>query len=242
MCTFPLRCWVSPQEITRRVNLHNIWQAVYTAGVVLPKPVAECQYWHRSLNPKKLINIGFRQDRLLLHALCAMQQTVFAGNVLFLTVSCVVDIICSRLGARMTMARTLKLYKLPEQPQTPGLRQMEDRDVPEVAALLAEYLQAYSIAPVLDEAEVRHWLSHQVGLPPPHVAPEKPAFPMWDGVLPAGARVCYVQAARARRAAAGSGPFLRRGGARGRHHRPAQLLHAAQLGHWQRSIRQLEGE
>ena len=50
--------WV--QEITRRVNLHDIWQAVYTAGVLLPKPVAECQYWHRSLNPKKLINIGFR--------------------------------------------------------------------------------------------------------------------------------------------------------------------------------------
>lgn len=35
-------------------------QAVYTAGVLLPKPVAECQYWHRSLNPKKLISIGFR--------------------------------------------------------------------------------------------------------------------------------------------------------------------------------------
>lgn len=48
------------KEITRRVNLQNIWQAVYTAGVLLPKPVAECQYWHRSLNPKKLISIGFR--------------------------------------------------------------------------------------------------------------------------------------------------------------------------------------
>lgn len=42
------------------MNLHDIWQAVYTAGVLLPKPVAECQYWHRSLNPKKLISIGFR--------------------------------------------------------------------------------------------------------------------------------------------------------------------------------------
>lgn len=47
------------QEITRRVNLRGIWQAAYTAGVVLPKPVATCQYWHRSLNPKKLIDIGF---------------------------------------------------------------------------------------------------------------------------------------------------------------------------------------
>ena len=48
------------KEITRRVNLEGIWQAVYTAGVLLPKPVAECQYWHRSLNPKKLISVGFR--------------------------------------------------------------------------------------------------------------------------------------------------------------------------------------
>lgn len=47
------------QEITRRVNLRGIWQAAYTAGVVLPKPVATAQYWHRSLNPKKLIGVGF---------------------------------------------------------------------------------------------------------------------------------------------------------------------------------------
>jgi hypothetical protein len=48
-----------PQEITRRVNLTDIWQAAYTAGVVLPMPVAVCRYWHRSLNPKKLIDVGF---------------------------------------------------------------------------------------------------------------------------------------------------------------------------------------
>ena len=42
------------QEITRRVNLRDIWQAAYTAGRVLPKPVATCQYWHRSLDPKKV--------------------------------------------------------------------------------------------------------------------------------------------------------------------------------------------
>jgi glycylpeptide N-tetradecanoyltransferase len=47
------------QEITRRVNLRNIWQAAYTAGVVLPRPVCGCRYWHRSLNPKKLIEVGF---------------------------------------------------------------------------------------------------------------------------------------------------------------------------------------
>jgi len=67
------------KEVTRRVNLCGIWQAAYTAGVKLPKPVASCQYWHRSIQPKKLIEVGF-----------------------------------SRLAPRMTMARTIRLYQLPE--------------------------------------------------------------------------------------------------------------------------------
>lgn len=47
------------KEITRRVNCQGIFQAVYTAGVVLPTPVGTCRYWHRSLNPKKLIEVQF---------------------------------------------------------------------------------------------------------------------------------------------------------------------------------------
>lgn len=47
------------REITRRVNLQNIWQAVYTAGAVLPRPLTLSRYYHRSLNPKKLIEVGF---------------------------------------------------------------------------------------------------------------------------------------------------------------------------------------
>jgi len=47
------------KEITRRVNLTGVFQAVYTAGVVLPVPVGSARYHHRSLNPKKLVNVGF---------------------------------------------------------------------------------------------------------------------------------------------------------------------------------------
>ena len=47
------------KEVTRRVNLCNIWQAIYTAGIVIPKPFAKTTYWHRNLNPKKLIDVGF---------------------------------------------------------------------------------------------------------------------------------------------------------------------------------------
>ncbi|CAH0519473.1 unnamed protein product [Peronospora belbahrii] len=47
------------KEVTRRVNLSNVWQAIYTAGVMLPMPIAQCRYFHRPLNPKKLVEVGF---------------------------------------------------------------------------------------------------------------------------------------------------------------------------------------
>jgi glycylpeptide N-tetradecanoyltransferase len=173
------------KEITRRVNLENVWQAAYTAGVVLPKPIATCRcvpprgsrrrsclsvvcahsslltlaspqppispstvlangprnpqptralgrrYYHRSLNPKKLIEVGF-----------------------------------SPLHKRMTMSRTIKLYKLPTEPATPGFRQMVPADADAVTTLLASKLNTYRLAPVLDAEEVRPVAS--LPPPPPH--------------------------------------------------------------------------
>ena len=111
------------KEVTRRVHLENSWQAAYTAGVVIPTPITTCQYWHRSLNPKKLIDVGF-----------------------------------SRLGARMTMSRTIKLYKLPDQTATPGFRKMEPHDVPAVTRLLRNHLRQIVGSPDFDENDVEHWL------------------------------------------------------------------------------------
>jgi len=47
------------KEVTRRVNCNGVFQAVYTAGVRLPKPIGVSRYFHRSLNAKKLIEMGF---------------------------------------------------------------------------------------------------------------------------------------------------------------------------------------
>ena len=47
------------KEITRRVNLCNIWQAIYTAGAKIPTPISGPTYWHRSLNPQKLVEVQF---------------------------------------------------------------------------------------------------------------------------------------------------------------------------------------
>lgn len=117
------------KEITRRVNRQNIWQAVYTAGVVLPRPVSECRYYHRSLNPKKLIDIGF-----------------------------------SYLGPRMTMARTIKLYKVHDQPQLTGIRQMTPKDAKGVFELVTAYLKKFPLHPEFTKDELMHWMLPRDGV------------------------------------------------------------------------------
>ncbi|KAK4227311.1 acyl-CoA N-acyltransferase [Podospora fimiseda] len=47
------------KEITRRINREGIWQAIYTGGIVLPRPVSTCRYYHRALDWTKLYEVGF---------------------------------------------------------------------------------------------------------------------------------------------------------------------------------------
>jgi len=117
------------REITRRVHMKGIFQAVYTAGVVLPKPVSTCRYWHRSLNPKKLIEVKF-----------------------------------SQLARNMTMQRTLKLYRLPEETKTPGFRPLEQKDIKQAYQLLNKYLSQFDLTPCFDEEDFCHWFFPRPGI------------------------------------------------------------------------------
>jgi len=47
------------REVTRRVNARGVFQATYTSGTLLPKPVVTCKYFHRPLNVRKLVSIKF---------------------------------------------------------------------------------------------------------------------------------------------------------------------------------------
>jgi glycylpeptide N-tetradecanoyltransferase len=112
------------KEITRRVNREGIFQAIYTAGVLLPKPIAVCRYWHRSINPKKLVDVQF-----------------------------------SSIHRNMTLQRMIRLYRLPDEAKTVGLRVMERSDVQVVFRLLNQYLNRFDLVPVLKTAaEVEWWL------------------------------------------------------------------------------------
>lgn len=47
------------KEVTRRCYQNDIFQALYTAGTLLPTPVSTCRYFHRSLDWEHLFNTGF---------------------------------------------------------------------------------------------------------------------------------------------------------------------------------------
>ena len=47
------------KELTRRINMCNIWQALYTSGTLLPTPIGAPTYWHRLLNAKKCLETQF---------------------------------------------------------------------------------------------------------------------------------------------------------------------------------------
>ena len=47
------------KEVTRQCHLKGIFQAIYTAGIVIPTPVSVCRYYHRLLNIPKLVDTRF---------------------------------------------------------------------------------------------------------------------------------------------------------------------------------------
>ncbi|KAI0724001.1 N-myristoyl transferase [Cerioporus squamosus] len=111
------------KEVTRQCNLKGIFQALYTAGVLIPTPVSSCRYYHRCLNIPKLVDVGF-----------------------------------TGVPSTMTLARMIRLHKVPDRPRLldQGLREMEERDVPQVSDLFARYMRRFDMSPVFTEDEIRH--------------------------------------------------------------------------------------
>ena len=127
------------KELTRRINTANVWHAAYTAGVVLPTPIATARYWHRSLDVRKLVDTGF---------------------------TCV--------PPRTTLARAVRLHRLPAEPATEGLSPMAAADVEGVAAVLARALARRALAPALSPADVAHALLPRPGVVHTYVARNGP--------------------------------------------------------------------
>lgn len=70
----------------------------------------------------------------------------------------------SPLPAGVTKQRQELRFKLPTSTATPGLRPMEEKDIPAVADLLTRYLDKFDIAQKFTHEEIDHWLIHKEGL------------------------------------------------------------------------------
>lgn len=55
------------------------------------------------------------------------------------------------------MQRTIKFYKLPNEPKLAGFRKLESKDVQQVCTLLNEYLKKFDLAPIYETDEFAHW-------------------------------------------------------------------------------------
>jgi len=64
----------------------------------------------------------------------------------------------------MTMARTIKLYKVPEAPKLIGMRKMEKKDVKRVHELVSGYLKKFTLHPEFEEDEIAHWMLPREGV------------------------------------------------------------------------------
>jgi glycylpeptide N-tetradecanoyltransferase len=54
------------------------------------------------------------------------------------------------------MARTIKLYKLPDTPTTVGLREARRRDAAQITQLLNGYLSGFGLTQEFSQEEVAH--------------------------------------------------------------------------------------
>jgi glycylpeptide N-tetradecanoyltransferase len=65
----------------------------------------------------------------------------------------------SRIPRNWTLARMIKHFKVPEKTTIPGFREMQQKDVPQVRALVNKYLDRFDFAPQFEtDEDVEHWI------------------------------------------------------------------------------------
>ena len=77
-----------------------------------------------------------------------------------LNVRKLVEVNFTSVPSSMTLARLIRLNKIPDTPKllAHGLREMEDRDVAQVTALYGKYMDRFGTAHLMNEEEIRHVL------------------------------------------------------------------------------------
>ncbi|GKT37064.1 Glycylpeptide N-tetradecanoyltransferase 1 [Aduncisulcus paluster] len=120
------------KEARRRANVNRIFQAIYTAGIVVPTPIISPRFFHRLLQPKKCIKCGFAavssDDSEAAFTLRHELPRIF-DNPLFTG---------TKYKDRFEVTLFIK------------------KDQPEVQALTSKYLSQFKVAPDYSKKEFAH--------------------------------------------------------------------------------------
>lgn len=84
----------------------------------------------------------------------------------------------------MTLARMIRVHKLDTTPHLPGLREMEPKDISEVADLFARYMQRFGMSQMMSIEEIQYiFLSGRGDMSQPSQAYRRPKQVLWAYVV-----------------------------------------------------------
>lgn len=151
---------------------------------------------HKKLRSKRLAPVLIKEVTRQVHLQGIAQAIYTAGVVLPTPVSTcryyhrslnipkLVDVKFTYVPRNMTLARMIRVYKTDTTPHLPGLREMEEKDIPQVADLFARYMQRFSMAPIMTVDEIRHlFLSGRGDIEQPSERYRRPKQVLWAYVV-----------------------------------------------------------
>lgn len=151
---------------------------------------------HKKLRSKRLAPVLIKEVTRQVHLQGIAQAIYTAGLVLPTPVSTcryyhrslnipkLVDVKFTYVPRNMTLARMIRVYKTDTTPHLPGLREMEEKDIPQVADLFAQYMQRFNMAPIMTVGEIRHlFLSGRGDVEKPCEKYRRPKQVLWAYVV-----------------------------------------------------------
>lgn len=124
-------------EVTNRCIEKNINQAIYTIGKVINKAFSASKYWHRILNYRKLVEIGFYDNPT-----CICEGPTFDKYIHYLDTH----------------------NPLNKKAMLKNLREMQEKDISIVCQLLNNYNKKIAISTVFNDEETKHWFLPKAGV------------------------------------------------------------------------------
>ncbi|KAK7054778.1 glycylpeptide N-tetradecanoyltransferase [Paramarasmius palmivorus] len=116
---------------------------------------------HKKLRSKRLAPVLIKEVTRQVH-LKGIFQAIYTAGVgdpnacLSMPVAKLVDIKFSFVPRHTTLARMINNHKLPDRAVIPGLREMEQSDIPQVTELYSKYMERFDMVPIMTEEEVSH--------------------------------------------------------------------------------------